>query len=453
MLKPVLRSAAFAALLLVFGACATSPESPSSADLRKIPFVGSLSVYRTTLPNGLKILVVEDPSSPTFAYQTWFRVGSRNEQPQYTGLAHLFEHLMFKGTTTHKEGEFDRILESNGVEDENAFTSRDYTAYVQELPKDRLELIMQLESDRMVNLIVNDESFKAEREVVQNERRFRNENSPDGMMYQEIFGLAFTKHSYRWPVIGYAEDLSRMTAKDAEAFYRNFYSPSRATMVVIGDVKAEEVVRLAKKYYGGLKPTTPPEPAIPAEPAQTAARKKELKLNTQVQKLMLAYPVPEVTHEDIPALSLLRSILTDGKSSRLSKALVDTGIMTNVNAYDLDDRDPSIMILFGSMQKGKKAAQAEPVILAEIEKLKTERLSQAELEKAKNILSYQFYSGLSAADERARFLGHYETVSNGFEVGLDIFQKTQNLAPEDIQNVARKYFGKEKRSTLYGVQK
>ncbi len=430
-----------------------SSVEKSEKDGKKIPFFGNTEIFRTTLPNGLKLLVLEDDSSPTFAYQTWFRVGSRDEDVSYTGLAHLFEHMMFKGTKELPQGKFDRILEQAGAEGENAFTSRDYTAYVQEMPKDKLELIAKLEADRMVNLVVNDESFKTEREVVQNERRMRNENSPDGLMYQEIFGVAFKKHSYRWPVIGYEEDLNRMNAVDAEKFYKSHYSPNHATIVVVGDVKAEEVLKVVKKYYGHLEAKTLPAKLVPTEPTQTEARRKILKLNTQVQKMMIAYPVPPVVHSDTAVLQVLRTVLTGGKSSRLYKALVDTGITTSIDTYDLDDKDPSILIFMANLQKGKKADQAESVMLSVIERFKKKPIDLPELERAKNTLQAQFYEGLSSPNEKAVFIGHYETVSDSFKTGVDIMNQVSNVTATQVQSAAKKYLNANSRSVVMGVQK
>jgi zinc protease len=427
--------------------------SSTQSQHQKLPFIGSLEVQKFTLPNGLKLLVVEDHSSPTFAYQTWFRVGSRDEKVGYTGLAHLFEHMMFKETKNYKDGEFDKILERAGAEGENAFTNRDYTAYVQEMPKDKLELIIQLESDRIANLLVDEKAFKTETEVVQNERRFRNENSPDGLMYQDIFGVAFQKHSYRWPVIGYEEDLNRMGAKDAMEFYKTFYSPNHATIVVVGDVSTQEVYKLVTRYYGHLKPQAEPVHAIVSEPPQTKARHKTLKLNTQVQKIMMAYHVPEITHPDIPALTLLSSIMAGGKSSRLDRALVDSGLTTSIDIFDLDDKDPSLLILFASLQKGKLATQAERTILREFEKIKQGTIAADELERAKNILLSEFYDKFGDSKEKASFLGHYETVSPSFRTGIEILEKISRLTAADVQSAAKKYLEPSNRTVILGVQK
>lgn len=441
---------AFISIFSGFG-CASIRSSENVG--KKVPFFGSTEIHRYILPNGLKLLILEDASSPTFAYQTWFRVGSRDEDVNYTGLAHLFEHMMFKGTKELPEGKFDRILEQAGAEGENAFTSRDYTAYVQEMPKDKLEMIAKLESDRMVNLVVNDKSFKTEREVVQNERRMRNENSPDGLMYQEIFGVAFRKHSYRWPVIGYEEDLNRMDTASAEKFYKAHYSPNHATVVVVGDVKAPEVLKIITKYYGHLEPKQFAEKTVPQEPEQTSPRLKVLKLNTQVQKMMIAYPVPPVVHTDTAALQVMRTVLTGGKSSRLYKALVDAGITNSIDTYDLDDKDPSILIFMANLQKGKKAVHAEKVMLAEIERFKKRPISLPELERAKNSLQAQFYETLSAPSERASFIGHYETVSDSFKTGVDIFNQISSVTANQVQAAANKYLNAQSRSVVMGVQK
>jgi zinc protease len=440
----------FAALAL--SAC-SGKEVRKSADSDTVPLVGNFKVHRYTLDNGLRLLVVEDHTSPTFAYQTWFRVGSRDEMMGRTGLAHLFEHMMFKGTKLHKDGEFDKMLESAGAEGENAFTSRDYTAYVQEMPSAKLDLIMGLESDRMIGLIVNDASFKTEREVVQNERRFRQENSPDGTMYQEIFATAFSKHPYHWPVIGYQKDLDAMTAEDARAFYRSFYSPNHATVVVSGDVDPEAVLDKAKQYYGGIPGQVSPVHPIEPEPAQPNVRRRNLKLNIQVEKLLVGYHIPGILDADMPAIGVLSAVLTGGKSSRLSRALVDTGIASAVDSYDLEDKDPSLLILLANLQKGKRATQAESVILKVIARLIKEPISEQELARAKNRVSFGFYEGLGGNNEKCNFLGHYEAIAGDFTLGLRRFQQIQKVTIPEVQAVANRYLQPNNRTVITGVHK
>jgi zinc protease len=447
--------------ILIFFACSSAPQkssdvsaaSGSAPQEETVPLAGKFKVQRYLFANGLRLLVVEDHSSPTFAYQTWFRVGSRDEAVGRTGLAHLFEHMMFKETKNMKEGEFDRLLEGSGAEGENAFTSRDYTAYIQELPKDKIELIVKAEADRMVNLVINEKSFKTEREVVQNERRFRNENNPDGLMDQELFSLAFTKHPYHWPVIGYQEDLNRMSAQDALKFYHSYYSPNHATIIVVGDVNPNEVQSLVEKYYGHLpKQDSPPHVILP-EPEQKSARAKQLKLNMQLEKLFIGYHVPALSDPGMPAVSVMQNILTGGKSSRLHRALVETGIASSVNSYDFEDKDPTLFVIMVNLQKGKHASDAEKIVLREVARLSQERVPQPELERAKNKLNFSFYQGLDSNFEKAYFLGHYESIANSFEAGLRHQKKIQAITAPDLQSIAKKYLNPQNRTVITGVQK
>lgn len=455
----MLRIFLFLIATITLTGCAGLKPKPTTVPPTELPegitqsLVGHFKVHKFVLGNGLKLLVVEDHSSPTFAYQTWFRVGSRDEIPQYTGLAHLFEHMMFKETKNLKDGEFDKRLEAAGAEGQNAFTSRDYTAYIQELPKEKLDLITQLESERMVNLIVNDKAFKTETEVVQNERRFRNENSPDGMMYQELFELGFTRHPYHWPVIGYQSDLDRMSSKNAVEFYQSYYSPNHATIIVVGDVQPQEVLAKVKQYYQNIPGQPSPVRTIEAEPDQKTARHKTLKLNMKTEKLMMGYHIPSVLNEDMPALNLLQSILSGGNSSRLHRALVETGIATSADSFGMDDQDPSLFIIHCNLQDKKSAAQGEAIILKELLRLAQHPIGEKELEKAKNNVSFEFYQGLDSNYEKARFLGTYETIANNFEAGLSLQKKTLEVTAPELQAIVKRYFQPSNRSVITGVPK
>lgn len=467
-------------VILLAQFCLVSSICSAAVINESAPLVGAFKVNRMELANGLRLLVVEDHSSPTFAYQTWFRVGSRNEVKGYTGLAHLFEHMMFKGTKNQKDGEFDKLLERAGVEGENAFTSRDYTAYVQELPASELDLIAKLEADRMVNLVVDDKVFSTEREVVQNERRFRYENNPDGVMYQEVFGLAFAQHPYHWPVIGYQEDLERMSAQDAVQFYRANYSPDHATIVVIGDVQPAEVLKLVDKYYGSIPASSPsstltppaspttgpisssisssslsPSPAVLSlsEPPQTSARHKSFNFQMQVEKLLIGYRIPEIMNDDMPAIEVFEAIVSGGKSSRFYRALVDTGISSSVDAYELDDKDPSLFIIQSNLQKGRKATQAETVILNEISRILKDGILEQELSRAKNRVKFNFYEGLTDNSRKASFLGKFESLAGTYQAGLLKQQKIGDVNAADIKRIAQKYFAPHNRVVISGLIK
>lgn len=455
--KPLL--ALITIILTFFLLCdCSNPQTKSSGLLseQKQALLGGFEVYRYSLENGLRLLIVEDPSSPTFAYQTWFHVGSKNEKENYTGLAHLFEHLMFKETKNLKQGEFDKLLEEAGAQGENAFTSKDYTAYIQELPEEQLELIARLEAERMVNLEINPRAFETERDVVQNERRFRNENNPDGAMNQELFSLSFLKHPYRWPVIGYEEDLKRMTHLEALKFYKEHYSPNHATIIVTGHVQQEKVLKIIKKYYESI-PSQPIHGINTAEhetePKQTAARFRQLKLNTEVEKLFIGYVVPGIAHSDYPALTVLQTLLASGKSSRLHQALVEKGITTDIAAGLSDGEDYSLFAIETNLQKNRKTSEAEKIILYQLKKLLKDLVSEQELQKAKNKLLFEFYAGLQTNYEKAYFLGHYETIAGCFEKGIKLYENIKTLQPQSIQGIIKKYFSEKSRNVIQGVRK
>ena len=418
-----------------------------------VPLIGNFVAKRAVLNNGLKLIVVRDSSSPTFAYETFMRVGSRNEIMGKTGLAHFFEHLMFKGTTQHKEGEFDHLLESAGVVGENAYTTNDQTVFVQELPKDQLDLIIGLESDRMHNLVVNEDSFKAEREVVLNEQRFRSQNSPEGTLYQALFESAYIDSPYHWPVIGYVQDLNMMTAQDARDFYEHFYSPDRATVVVVGDVDANDVLKKVEKAYGSLAAKNTPDGEIKKDPEQTAQRRKKLSLNIQNEKLILAYKVGPSDAPETPALELLQGVLSEGMNSRLDRALVDTGIASSVSSGSFSLRDPGIYVIMADLQKGKSSLLAEQIILREIERMKTNLVHEDELVRAKNLIRFHFLESMASSGGKARFIGDAETYPGKVENQLKMENDIQSVTAEMVQQVAQKFFVTQSLTVITGVPK
>ena len=435
-------------LIFISLGCSTAPRAISEGDSK---FIGDTKVHRYRLENGLKILILEDHTSPTFAYHTWFNVGSKDEQKGLTGLAHLFEHMMFKETKNLKEGEFDRLLESAGAEGENAFTSRDYTGYIQSLPKDKLDLITRVESERMVNLIVNEKALDTEREVVQNERRLRKENNPDGQLYERLYQMAYTRHSYHWPVIGYEADLNAMKKNDAESFYKRFYAPNNATVVVVGDVSPSDVMAKISKYYGPLKTMTIDRKEPPREPEQKGERTETKQLKIQVPKLVAGYHTITVNHADLPALEILRNILSEGKSSRLYRKLVDSSIATDIGINNDENTYPGLFTFFVNMQKGKTAEQALSVIENEINAIAAGRISKEEIDRAIAMHRFGTYDGLSSNYRKAYFLGFYETAAGRFERGIEIIDAFKSITPKDLARVARTYFKNDSRNIVIGV--
>lgn len=437
-------------LLVAVEGCAHKKPATVIAE-EKSDYFGTTQVHRYKLANGLKVLILEDHSAPTFSYHTWFDVGSRDEQPGLTGLAHLFEHMMFKETKNRKDGEFDKMLESAGAEGENAFTSRDYTGYVQSLPSDKLELIANLESERMVNLLVNDDALAKEREVVQNERRFRYENSPNGLLYERVYEVSYGKHAYHWPVIGYEKDLNNASRKDCEAFYKRFYAPNNATIVVAGNVTPSKVIDVVVKYYAHL-PTSPIErPMLNPEPPQKTERTDTIQIKSPVEKLVVGYHIPDVNHADFSAIEVARGILADGKGSRLYRTLVDGGIATSVDLESAEHKDPGLLLVFINLQKGKTAQQALKIVDREVRDMASGHITSEEIERAVSMHRYAVFDGLASNYSKAQFLGFYETVAGRFERGVQIMNELPSIKGDSIAKAVRAYFNKDNRSVVIGV--
>lgn len=422
-------------------------------DKDTVSYFGSTKVQRFKLKNGLKLLVLEDHSAPTLAYQTWYSVGSIDEEVGLTGLAHLFEHMMFKATKNQGEGMFDRLLEAAGAEGKNAFTSKDYTAYVQNLPSSQLDLIASLESDRMVNLIVNDAALDKEREVVQNERRMRYENSPDGTLFEKLYEKTFTTHPYHWPVIGYEQDLVRAKSKECTDFYKKHYAPNNATVVVVGDVNASTVLSVIEKYYGSLPASKLEHKTVAPDAPQTAERTETVPISISVEKVFLAYRGVSATDKDMATLEVIRNLLTTGKSSRLYKRLVDAGFATTAEAYNPELKSPGFFALFINLQKGKSSRAMLTALDSEIKKIANGQVKTEELERAISLHRFAFFDQQVSNEKKAEFLGSYETVTGNFENGMALLESMKKVTVKDVQRVAQKYLQKKFRTVIFGVPK
>jgi zinc protease len=369
----------------------------------------------------------------------------------YSGLAHFFEHMMFKGTKNLKLGVFDKTMESNGARDLNAFTSTDYTAYVQSLPIKHLDLVAGLESERMTNLLLAQDQFVSEREVVRNERKQRNENNPEGQMYEELQKLAFTKHPYGRPVIGWEEDLDRMTTDDCRKFYTRFYAPNNAVIVIVGNTKPDRAFKIVDKYYGKIPSSNIVRQKVIVEPVQKEERRKEMKLSLQVEKTYMAYKIPAADHEDQIALSVLSSVLSTGRSSRFYRAVVDTGLGMDVSAGASAGKDPGLFYITFAAQVGRKAQECLTAVDGVIKKIIGEGIQADELARAKNKLRTEFFLGLSTNSAKANFIGHNEVVLGDFKKCLEEMDLIKKIKTADVQRVAATYLRSESRSMILGV--
>lgn len=408
-------------------------------------------VEKYRLSNGLVVLVMADRSAPVFAYQTWFKVGSRHERRGKTGIAHLFEHLLFKATTHLKDGEFDKIMERNGAVT-NAATWLDWTYYLQNLPSGKLPLVTRLEADRMENMILNQRQLDSERKVVMNERRLRVDNDPDGKLSEVLYQTAFTHHKYGWPTIGWMADIRAITLKDCIDFYRTYYSPNAATIVIVGDVKIEEALKLIVAHYGHLKAQRIPREVQLVEPRQTVARRKQITLAVSAPKLVLGYHGPALTSPDHAVAEVINEVLFGGRSGRVRKHLIqDTEVASSVTGWLSPFKYPGLFEIWVSLKKGKRVDAVERLLEQQLSRLRTQGITARELTKAKNRLEIAFLRGLSTVGHRARQLGHYETTTGDFRKMFEVLKRYRQVTRRDVLRVARRLFAPGNRTVIVGL--
>lgn len=406
----------------------------------------TLPVYETVLDNGLKVLLLENHKTPIVSFQVWYGVGSRNEHLGNTGISHLTEHLMFRGTKKYGPKEFSRLVRRNGG-NENAFTSQDYTAYFENIAKDRLEILLDLESDRMINLDVDREAFQTERDVVMEERRLRTEDDPVSSLFEEMDSMAFRCHPYMWPIIGWMGDINRTTYEDFMDYYRMHYKPNRATAIVVGSFDPNEILSGIEKYFGPIGSGPYTEPVICEEPPQRGEKRFYLEREAQLAYTLMGYHVPNFRNEDSFALELLSLIIGHGKSSRLYCRLVreeQLGLDVNVN-YPRLSYDPNLFQILVPIMPGKEAEAVEKVIDAELEKIKLSGATGKELQKAKNMAEAAFVFHQDSFFHQGMLLGIHETVGDWRDL-YAYLPGIEKVTLEDVKRVAGQYLRREKRT-------
>ncbi len=404
-------------------------------------------VLEATLDNGLRVLLLEDHRSPVASVQIWYRVGSRNEHPGATGLAHFLEHMMFKGTPAHGKGEFARIVEQNGGRD-NAFTSQDVTSYFVNIAADKVDLVLALEADRMRHLLLDPKEIDSERQVVMEERRTRTDDDPDGFLSEELSAIAFEAYPYRWPTIGWMEDIRRITPADLRAFYDTYYVPNNALLVVVGDIRAPELLERIRALFGPV-PRGAVVPAVTAvEPPQLGDKRVTVrKAGAQLPIVMIAYHVPNYRSSDAPALELLSTILSEGRASRLYRKLVYEGqvALGAGGDYSYGSADPNLFWFYATPLPGHTPEAMEQALLAEVERLKTEPVPEEELERAKNETEASFVWGQDSVHSRASSLARFEL--EGSWRLLERFVPTiRAVTAADLERVARAYFPADRKN-------
>ncbi len=406
-----------------------------------------LNVQEFTLENGLKILILEDHKAPTATFQVWYRVGSRDEKIGKTGLSHLLEHMMFRGTKKYGPKTFSQTIQRAGGTD-NAFTSHEFTGYFELLASDRIGLPVPMEADRMQNLILTPEAVLAERDVVMEERRLRYEDDPQNIVNEELLATAFKNHPYRWPVIGWMSDLKTLTPDDLVDHYRTYYAPNNAVIIVVGDVKADAILGRIRDAFGSIPRGPVIRERAVAEDPQYGEKRITVKKEAELPYVVMAYKAPDIRQEDGYALEVLGSILSGGKSSRMYKSLVyDKQVALSAWAsYDGMYRDPFLFLFGATAAHGKKAEDVEAAIDAEIDRIRKEPPTEREVLKAKNQVEASFIMEQDSIYMQARTIGYFEMIG-GWRLIDAYLEGIRKVTPEQVRQAAEKYLVNEKRTT------
>ncbi|HEX2715658.1 MAG TPA: pitrilysin family protein [Candidatus Acidoferrales bacterium] len=409
-----------------------------------------LPVASRQLPNGLRVLMVEDHAAPVINLQMWYHVGSKDEKPGRTGFAHLFEHLMFKGSAHVGPEQHSRIIEAVGGFD-NAYTNDDVTVYFETFPSNYLERVIWLEADRMGSLNVDEANFHSEREVVKEERRVRLEDRPYGQVIEDLYAAAFTVHPYKHTTIGSMEDLNKATVEDVRRFFRTYYRPDNATLVMVGDLVPSEAFRWVEKYFGGVpRPAQRvPRLALKEPPQQAERRLTKSYSNSPLPAVIEGYQMPALFTPDSYPLSLASNILSAGESSRLYRKLVyEDRVAVEAAGFGNFTEDPNLFCAFAIMNEGKTSADGEKTIDAVLGQMKAQPVDPKELEKAQNQEIASFILGRQTMQGKADALGRYAAL--GKDAGLINTELGRYLrvTAADIERVAREYFVPQHRTVL-----
>jgi zinc protease len=402
-------------------------------------------IFEKTLNNGLKVIVLEDHRAPVLVQQIWYRAGSMDERTGTTGVAHVLEHMMFKGTKTVPVGEFSKRIAAAGGR-ENAFTSYDYTAYFQQLHQSKLPLAMQLEADRMHNLRLTDAEFSKEIKVVMEERRMRTDDEPHALLNEKLFAAIYQEHPYQHPIIGWMNDLLAMQGADARDWYRTWYAPNNAVLVIAGDVVAADVFKLAQKYYGPIPAGKLPARKHFQEPAQVGIKRLVVKAPAELPLLVMAYRAPTLLNaenDNLPyALEILAGVLDGNESARLNKSLVrEQQIASSIGTgYESTSRGPSLFMLEGTPSAGKTVADLEAAFRQQIDKIIRDGVSEEELKRVRaQVLASEIYKRDSVFYQ-AMQIGQMESIGLGYQALPLMLKKLQAVTAAQVQAAAKAVF-------------
>ena len=404
-------------------------------------------VERYTLDNGLTVLLHQDKTVPVVCFWQWYKVGSRNERQGITGLSHFFEHMMFNGSKNVPPKEYDRQLESRGAYS-NAFTSYDMTAYYEEGGKESFDKMLELDSDRMRELLMDPEILKSEVEVVREERRFRTDNSVPGLLNEALYASAFVASPYHWPVVGWMKDLERITRDEMMEYFKTYYAPNNCVLVLVGDFEAADAKAKIAKHFGSIPKQTPPAAPVNSEPDQNGERRVEVRYPSETVSFQVGYKAPSVKSDDTWALDVVANVLSGGESSRLHQAMVyEQQIALSANASYSAGMEPGLFEFYVEMKPGKSAADGEKALYAEIDRLATEGPTERELQKARNQAEAGFISALKTNNGAGRTLGFFEHIHGDYNKMFSAIERYRGVTADDCRRVAKQVFDATRRTT------
>jgi len=408
-----------------------------------------LDAVRTqVLPNGLRLRVLREAGSPTVSYATFFQVGSRQERPGITGISHLFEHMMFNGAAKYGPKQFDRVLEARGGAS-NAYTSNDLTVYYEDFAADALETVIDLESDRMRSLRIDDEALEQEREVVKEERRLRTDDSVYGLMEESLESLVHQAHPYRWPVIGWMSDSERISRADCEAYFRTFYAPGNAAIYVVGDLDPGVTLATLARAYLDIPSGPPPPPVASGEPEQRGERRAEIRYPAQGPALLCGWRGAAARSRDTAALDLAQVCLGVGESSRLRRRLVhQEALATSVGVSFGWRIDPGVFSIFAELAPGVRVERVERILAEELARLAERGVTAAELKRARALLRSSVLHELGTHHGLAHALGNAEALLGDWREAGRALELYARIRPADVQRVVRDYLGPGRRNAV-----
>lgn len=407
-----------------------------------------LDVQEFQLDNGLTILLYENPTAPIISYYTFFKVGARNEQRYNSGISHFFEHMMFNGAKKYGPKQFDIVLEANGGYN-NAYTSKNVTVYHEAFPTETLELVMDLESDRMLNLSLVEEKIKSEAGVISEERLVSTDNDNEGIMWEEMFATAFVAHAYGSPVLGWMQSIKSFNREDCAEYHRTFYAPNNAVVAIVGDFKTDEALAMMQQYFGAI-PSGPPPPEVPQyEPEQRGAKRVFIEKPARHDHIMRGYHVGDKDSPDLPTLEVIQFLLTTGESSRLHQTLVND-LQQALYLYGGFEWsfDPTLFYFYMAVAPGIEYAIAEASFDSVLTDLTTNGPTEAELQKAKNSLTANFYKNFKTNNGIADDLAQYKTLYGDWKVLYGFVDKIKAVTGAQVKEAMAKYFVPKNSTTV-----